>query len=208
MPLRLLEVGASGGLNLQADKFGYSLGSVEAGLTYSLLHLSPEWHGETVRQSHVEIASRAGCDLNPLNPSDEFDALRLRSYVWPDQADRQKRLNAALEIARMHPVTVENMDAVEWLKRELEEAAPGMCTVVYSTIAWQYLPPDAQAAGEAVLSAAAKRATSDAPLAWLRFETDGKTPGGGVRLQVWPQGIDASLGRADFHARWVDWQGL
>jgi len=58
-----------------------------------------------------------------------------------------------------------------------------------------------------VIMAAANKAKP--PLAWVRFEADGKSPGGGIRLQMWsdlsPGELDKSFGRADFHARWIDW---
>ena len=84
MPLALYEVGASGGLNLRLDHFGYALGDVVCGDRNSNLQLRPEWKGDQPVQSDVQIVSRQGCDLSPLDPTDDWDALRLRAYVWPD----------------------------------------------------------------------------------------------------------------------------
>ncbi len=209
LPLRLLEVGASGGLNLQAHRFGYQLGDIRCGELGSALQLKPEWRGDQPNSYPVEIASQEGCDLNPLDPSDGEDILRLRSYVWPDQIERKQRMDAALKIAGDHPVKVEKADAVEWLERELSKLQDGVCTVVFSTIAWQYLPKEARAAGEAVILTAAERTDRESPLCWVRFEADENSPGGGIRLQLWPDlsvhGLDKSFGRGDFHARWIDW---
>ena len=206
LPLRLLEVGASGGLNLQAHRFGYNLSGQAYGDGASTLQLKPEWRGDEPNSHPVEIASQEGCDLNPLDPTDQADILRLRSYVWPDQIERKQRMDAALNIAQEHPIRVEKADAVEWLSRKLAAPVKGVCTLVFSTVAWQYLPIEARDAGEAVILAAARKTNGEkSPLAWLRFEADGKAPGGGVSLQLWPQNINKSLGRADFHGRWIDW---
>ncbi|HEV7286729.1 MAG TPA: DUF2332 family protein, partial [Kaistia sp.] len=52
---------------------------------------------------------------------------------------------------------------------------------------------------------AGQRATSEAPVAWLRMEADGRDTAG-VRLRVWPGGTDLEIARADFHGRFVAWQ--
>lgn len=208
-PLSLLEVGASGGLNLQACHFAYDLDGMVCGDTDSSLTLKPEWKGNTPTLASVEISDRAGCDINPLDPTSAQDALRLRSYVWADQTDRHDRLNKALQIAGQYPVKVDREDAVTWLSSKLAKLDHSVCTVIYSTIAWQYLPQAARAAGEELIVRQALQAKDkNADLAWLRFEADGQTPGAAIRLQLWSKDVDAVLGRADFHGRWVDWVGL
>jgi len=208
LPLDLLEVGASAGLNLNLDRFRYTLGAVQTGERASPLHLKPQWKGNQVAPAAVDIRHRAGCDISPLDIGDPVQALRLRSYVWPDQDERKQRLEAALTIADSNPVVVERSDAVSWLREQLDGIREKTCRVIYSTIAWQYLSKQARQEGEALIGAAAQNATFDSPLAWLRFEADGKEPGAGIGLQMWPHGIDAQLGRGDFHGRWVDWKGL
>lgn len=53
------------------------------------------------------MAERRGCDLCPVDVNDERAALRLQSFVWPDQTERLQRLRAAMEVARGFPVTVD-----------------------------------------------------------------------------------------------------
>ncbi len=204
-PLRLLEVGASGGLNLQMDRFAYRFGGAEAGIPGSKVRIAPEMRGEAVSVVETDIADRTGCDINPLDPTDDADALRLRAYVWPDQADRLARLDGALALARQHPIEIESIDAIQWLERELEAPRSSVCTVIYSTIAWQYLPEAARAQGAELIDEAGRRTSEDAPLVWLRFEADGQSPGAGITVQMWPDGSVRQLGRADFHGRWLDW---
>jgi hypothetical protein len=64
-----------------------------------------------------------------------------------------------------------------------------------------------QEKGEDLIAAAGSRATTDAPLARLAFEADGKPDGAALTLQIWPSGEKKQIGRGDFHGRWVDWRG-
>ncbi|MBU1316744.1 MAG: DUF2332 family protein [Alphaproteobacteria bacterium] len=207
LPLDVLEIGASAGLNLQWDRYHYRLGGSEWGDPASAVHLAPDWQGPNPPLADVRVRHRLGCDLNPLDPTSPDDRLRLMSYVWADQRDRMERLAAALAIAAPAPPTVERADALSWLPRVLARPAEGAVRVIYHSIAWQYLPPDDQAEGEAVIAEAGSRATPEAPLARLAMEADGNTDGAAISLQLWPGGERQDLGRADFHGRWVKWKG-
>jgi hypothetical protein len=206
-PLRLLEVGASMGLNLNCDRFHYDLGGFKWGDPAAAVRLAPTWEGGTPPAAKLEIAERAGCDLNPLDPHSDDDTLRLLSYLWADQADRVTRTRAAIDIARMSPARIDRADALVWLQEQLAEPRNGVATIVYHSIAWQYLPPEARAKGDAIIAEAGDRATEDAPLCRLQMEADANPHGATLSLQIWPTGETRQLGRADFHGRWVQWQG-
>jgi hypothetical protein len=77
--------------------------------------------------------------------------------------------------------------------------------LIFHTIAWQYFPTESRARGAALIAAAGAQANSAAPLAWLALEADGKSPGAALSLRLWPGNEGVSLGRADFHGRWVQW---
>ena len=207
MPLDLLEVGASAGLNLQWDRYRYRLDGFAWGDPASPVHLEPDWQGPRPPDAKVEVRDRRGCDLNPLDPTSAEDRQRLMSYVWADQADRMERLRAALSIAASSPPPVERLGALSWLPRVLAKPRPGGVTVLYHTIAWQYLPPEDRAQGEGIIREAGERATPEAPLARLQMEADGRREGAAITLQVWPGGEAQEVGRADFHGRWVRWEG-
>ncbi len=51
------------------------------------------------------------------------------------------------------------------------------------------------------------KASLDRPLAHLSMEADGGD-GAALALRLWAGGMmrEWRLGRADFHARWIDWQ--
>ncbi|WP_373085397.1 DUF2332 domain-containing protein [Sneathiella sp.] len=207
LPLVLSEVGASAGLNLFLDQYHVQLGAQSWGDAGSPVRLAPKWRGKAVASVALDIQSRAGCDLRPADPGLEADRERLISFLWPDQVERIARTRAALQIAAKSDIRVVKADALDWLEQRTATAQAGVAHVIYSTIAWQYLPEAARARGEEIIAAAGARASDTAPLAWARMEVDGNSPGAGLTLTLWPGGEQHLVGRADFHGRWVDWFG-
>ncbi len=205
LPLRLSELGASAGLNLMCDRFALDLPGLTLGDPQAHLRLSPDWRGPLPAHAPITVTDRRGVDLNPLDPTNPDHALRLLAYLWPDQPDRIARTRMAIAQAR---APVDQGDAAPWLAARLAEPAPGTIHLVYHTIAWQYFPATTQAEATAALVAAGARATPDTPLAWFGMEADGHSPGAALTLRLWPGDLTMSLGRADFHGRWVDWQAL
>ncbi|CAN5502512.1 DUF2332 domain-containing protein [soil metagenome] len=205
LPLRVLEVGASAGLNLRFDQFRYEAGEAAFGPVHSRLRFVDPWVGRPPDLDvDLRVASRRGCDLDPIDPSSPAGQLRLRSYVWPDQPNRRARLDAAISLAIEHPVTIDRAEAVAWIAEQLADPVPGQLTVVVHSIVFQYLPPPARQAFLATLDAAAERATHQAPLAWLRME-----PGGDraeTRLTTWPSGTTERLATSAFHGPPVAWE--
>lgn len=204
LPLRLSELGASAGLNLNFDRFSLDLGSVRHTPANAVLNLSPEWQGIPPPPPRTfEIAERRGVDLNPLSPSSPEDVLRLRSYIWADQPERLERTDAALAITQ--PV-VDRGDAGAWLKNRLAKRAEGMVEFIYSTVAWQYFPEQTKSTCRQTIQHAAAQATDTRPVAWLSFEVDETGPdgpGAPITLRLWPGDRIISIGRMDFHGRWV-----
>lgn len=208
LPFSLFELGASAGLNTVLDRYAFDLGGVTAGDPASPVRIAPEWSGPPPPTAKVRIAQRAGCDRNPLDPTDPATRERLMAYVWTDQRDRLERLGAALDIAAADPAVIERADAADWLEDRLSVAPQaGVCRVVMHTIAFQYFPSDAQDRIRRRLAAAGEQATADAPLAWLRFEADqgGFAREPVLRLTVWPGGEDTALAVGHPHVRWLRW---
>ncbi|MCF8466419.1 MAG: DUF2332 family protein [Sneathiella sp.] len=207
LPLVLSEVGASAGLNLFLDQYDIRLKDRHWGDSASPVKISPEWHGKAAPTVKLDIRSRAGCDLIPVDPGSAEDRERMLSFIWPDQVERLERTRAAMDIAAKSPIRVEKADALDWLRARTAEPEEGAAHVIYSTIAWQYLPEDARKQGENIISAAGSRATRAAPLLWARMEVDGSSPGAGLTMTLWPIGEQYTVGRVDFHGRWIDWFG-
>lgn len=206
LPLRVLEVGASAGLNLRVDRYRYEQGGAAFGPEDSPLRFVDPWAGPVPDLTvPLQVAERRGCDVDPIDPATHEGRQRLRAFVWPDQPDRRARLDAALVVARDLPVPVDRDGAVPWLRRRLAEPAPGRATVVAHSIMFQYLSPDDRRAFLTLVEEAGGRATPEAPVAWLRME-----PGGDraeTRLTVWPGGTPRSLATSPYHGLPVAWTG-
>jgi hypothetical protein len=203
-PVELLELGASAGLNLVLDRYGYDLGGVSVGDPDSILQLRPEWKGPRPPAASVQVARRRGVDLNPLDPRRDGD--RLLAYVWPDQARRLAQLGAALAIAAGEPPDVERGEAADWLEARLAEPAEaGVTRVVLHSIAFQYFPDGTKARIGAAMEASGAGATSAAPLAWLRYEYDAKDDRITLRLRAWPDGEDRLLAHCHPHGSSLRW---
>jgi hypothetical protein len=206
LPLRLLEVGAAGGLILRWDQYRYEVGHEGWGDPYSPVHISGVFGDAYPRfDARVKIVERRGCDASPIDPGTEEGRLTLQSYVWPDQVERLRQLSAAIDVARRIPANVDQANAADWIEATLANSVSDVATVVYHSIVWQYLSAAERARFKGVMAAAGKAATHDNPLAWLRFEPAGDVAE--VRLQLWPGGEDRLLARSGFHGKPVLWLG-
>jgi len=211
LPLRLLELGASAGLNLRADRYWYEQDGAGWGDPDSRLRFVDLWpDARPGLDAAATIASRRGCDRDPIDAAEPEAALTLLSYVWPDQSERLQRLRDALAIAAAVPVDVERATIEEWLPEQLATPVPGVATVVFHSVVWQYLPEPTRELVVATVDDAGRRATRDAPLAYLRLEPARETyfPAE-LRLNLWPGGEPASDGRllatSGFHFGPVTW---
>ena len=198
LPLRLLEVGASAGLNLRWDRFRYEADGFAWGPPSSPVKLQFELSGDPPPlPSDVEIGSRHGCDASPIDPLTEDGRLTLLTYIWPDQEERIARMRAALEVAEEVAVTVDAEPAAAWTRRMLARQTPGEATVVYHSIVSQYLSDEERATLFDGIREAGERATAEAPLAWLRMEPADDLAD--VHLTLWPGGEDRLLARVGYH---------
>ncbi len=207
LPIALLEIGASAGLNLHLDRFHFSFGDAAYGPAGSQLRLAPEIRGAPPPSppADLRIARRAACDRTPIDPADSASALRLRAFCWPDQPERLERLSAAIAIAAAAPERVVEADAGDWVPARLAARPEGMLTVVSHSIMWQYLPDETKARIEAALSREGAAATAERPLARLSLEPDERSGAALLAIDYWPGGARRRLARADYHGRWIEW---
>lgn len=209
MPLELLEIGASAGLNLAFDEYRYELGEGRVwGPRTAPLTVECAWRGRTPPlDAPVAVASRAGCDLRPVDPANPEDRARLTSYVWPDQINRLQRVEAALALAGAKGRRVDGEDAAPWLERHLlAPQEPYTTRVLLHTIVWDYVPVASKARINELVAGVGAAATPERPFARLTVESD-ETPGSArISLQIWPDGRTVTLGRGDYHGRWAEWQ--
>lgn len=204
LPLRALELGASAGLNLRFDHFAYEVDAEVLGEPQSPVRLTPDFEGgRPPLDVPLEVAERRGCDPRPLDPATDEGRLTLLSYVWPDQAERLERLEAAIAVARRVPAEVESQGAARWLERRLGDGPAGCATVVFHSILVQYLEPGERAAVDRAIEQAAAAADARRPLARLAMEPAGALAD--VRLTQWPGGEERLLARAGYHGQPVRW---
>ena len=97
-PLALLEVGASAGLCLLADRYGYDYGVSRLAPASADAPVFPcrADAATPLPAAHPRIAWRLGLDLHPADVADAADCAWLATLVWPEQSDRLARLRAAL----------------------------------------------------------------------------------------------------------------
>lgn len=206
LPIHLSELGASAGLNLLWDHYALRVGPQQFGPEDPALTLSPDWIGPPPPRTKAQIASRRGVDLSPIDATTPKGRLRLLAYLWPDQPQRLALTRSA---ASLPAPRVDQGDAIDWLQQRLDTAPTGHLHLIQHSIAWQYFPQEAQDHGRAMITAAGDKATDDRPLAWLSLEAapPAHAPGAALTLRLWPGNITLPLGRADFHGRWIHWNG-
>lgn len=161
MPLALVEIGVSAGLNLQWDRFHYRYDDVCAwGDPASSVRIECELRGDVPLPSpprEIPVVWRRGIDIHPIDISDP-DAVRwLRALVWPDHAGRQERLSAAIDLALSLRPPVLAGDAALLLPRLMAEAPTDATLCVYGTHTLYQFPRE-------VLLGVARRSEAPIPL--------------------------------------------
>lgn len=205
LPLFLLELGASAGLNQNWDQFHYDLGGATWGPDASGVRLQPDWRGPTPDLGALERSASYACDLNPLDIRDDAQALRLRSYIWPDQPDRLARLDAAMTIGQEQGLRMARADAADWIAASLALRPGGRTTVVYHSIFWQYMPIETQQAVRSAIEVAGDLSDDRAPLCWVRMEPyEEDRSKAALYYTHWPDPERRILAFCDYHGRWIE----
>jgi hypothetical protein len=147
-PLALLEVGASAGLCLYPDAYGYQYSSRPGviGRRNSPVQLTCQVSGHFEVPEHVpHVIWRAGLDLNPLDVADQGDLRWLDALIWPEHHERRCRLRAAAAIARLDPPLLVRGDLLDDLPSLAAQAPEHATLVVFHSAVLTYVPPHARA---------------------------------------------------------------
>lgn len=165
-PLALIEVGASAGLALFPDRYGYEFvragddgDAAEAGTdpaaaaearttrllpagaapgTYPVLRCVTS--GPVPLPAEVpRVVWRAGIDLNPLDVRNPDDVAWLEALVWPEQEFRLERLRQAIAIAQERPPLLVAGDLNEQLVDLAGRAPADAALVVFHSAVMAYL---------------------------------------------------------------------
>jgi len=161
----------------------------------------------------VEVAERRGCDLLPIDPTVPENEVRLMSYVWADLAPHVQILREAIEVCRRVPATIDQADGAEWLEEQLAVPRPGVATVVFHSLMRATGPPASLDRMTSIVEWAARLATRETPLAYLRFEAPehavvSPAEARGLvetTLTLWPEGWERVLVTSDVNGRHVTW---
>lgn len=162
--IRLLEPGASGGLNLNVDRYRFTGPGWAVGPEDSPLRIELDTPDLTPRP--FTVVERRGCDLAPVAAGTPEGATYLASFVWPFDVDRRARLTAALEVAGRYPPTVDRAGASRWLAERLAQPTTADLTVVWQSITRQYWPQSESDAVDGIVDSARARM----PIAQITME--------------------------------------
>lgn len=141
-PLALLEVGASAGLCLLPDRYGYRYGGVAidppAGVDAPVFVCQTS-SVERMPRSVPEVVWRAGLDLRPIDVTDRDQTRWLRNLVWPGQEARRTHLDQAIGLAAADPPRVEQGNLLEDLERVAAGAPSDATLVIFHTAVLNYV---------------------------------------------------------------------
>ena len=210
-PVHLVEVGTSAGLLMNVDKYRYVIGDRQFGPAGAPVALDSQWRGserEPVPNLDAvpQIAGKTGIDLHPINLADARERQWLRALMWPEQHAAVALLQAAIDLAREHPLTVIEGDAVDVFPKLASDLPVGEPRVVFHAATRMHVPKPRREAFDAAIDALG----ASGPLyhVWLephdiphdRYPVDAR----GVVAMHGP-GDDAAtaLIRVDGHLHWL-----
>ncbi|MCZ2821674.1 DUF2332 domain-containing protein [Modestobacter sp. VKM Ac-2977] len=183
-PLALIEVGASAGLCLYPDRYGYAYDDVRVGPASSPVQLRCAVTGRVPVPTEVpQVVRRAGIDLNPLDPADPADVAWLQALIWPGMEERRDRLTAAAAIAAREPAEIRRGDLVEQLPGLVAAMPTEATVVVFHTAVLAYLPAPAKEAFAELVTGL--------PVRWVSQEGVGVLPAVRERLPAPPADDEA-----------------
>lgn len=195
----LVDFGTSAGLNLHLDRYRYRWGPITWGPRESAVELITEMRGGAVTPHEIEILSRTGLDLNPLDPSDADDRRWLEALVWPEHHERRWRLQAALDVAASHPVDLVAGDGLVTLPRALQTlSGDDPVVVINSFILNQFSPDDRERYRQILDDARAGRPIHQVSMEWLDPSADS------ADLEVDDGDGRRRVGSAQPHGEWLE----
>lgn len=208
VPLHLIEIGPSAGLNLIWDKYGVAYakdGATVASVNPDApLVIACELRGDKTPPTgaNPDVAHRLGLELNPVDLTNDDDRDWLRALIWPDQASRLVRLDRAIALFRESKPEIRSGDALALLPNALAQAKREHTLCVYHTIATYQFSREMKVALESMLVIAGLRR----PVWELSFEFDGHEYL--VTLARHHDGAKTErvLANSHPHGTWLEWR--
>ena len=206
-PLALVEVGASAGLNLLWDRYGYDYGEGRrCGDASSPVQLPCAVRGSLLPPAPdvlPRVGYRVGIDLQPVDLMDPQGTTWLRALVWPEHRLRREILGYAIEIAREEPPTVIAGDAVEVLPGLLEDIPWDHHLCVYHSHTLNQFPLESRGAFDSLV----ERWGRIRDLDLVSMELGQGVGHSVVELTSYQGGVKTVrlLAECDTHGAWVRW---
>jgi hypothetical protein len=202
-PVDVVELGASAGLNLAFDRYGYRYRSGAWGAAGARLVLRGEERRALPRsllERPLPVRSRVGIDRSPVDVTTKEGARLLESFVWAGQDERMHRLRAAIEILRAGPPEIVAGDVADVLPDVLASLPRDGVALVFQTSLFEYLAPEGRARVRSLLDGHDGR---------LVFVASGRARGvaraWGMRIHR--PGLPYEFaGNADYHGEWLDYE--
>ncbi len=201
----IFEVGASAGLNLFFDDYYYQCDDWSWGNLESTVRFTPNWDGKPPPLGPIKVHNRRACDLSPVNVLLQKD--RLLSYVWPDQVERVQRITAAIGLACDKAPEIDQLEAAQWLEKQLGSPPDDRTRVFYHSIIWQYFSDEQKHQFSTIMKKNGRAAAASAPLIWMRLEPQNASHHAELRCTIWPGEKELVLAQSGFHGEWVRWFG-
>lgn len=172
-----LDIGCSAGLNLLLPEFTYRYdGGRRLGSPESEIEIACETRGATPLGLDAvdipDIVARCGIDERPIDITHPIEARWLEACCWPDQADRFRRLRAAITLAQSRPPEILAGDAVDSLAPTVERLASRAHVVVTTSWTLNYLEPERRTAFVSELD----RLGTETDLSWIMAESPALAP--------------------------------
>lgn len=209
-PLALIEVGASAGLCLLPDAYGYDWGH---GRT-----LAPPddlcGHAPTFRCNpcdatplpfrHPNVVWRKGLDRSPMDLSSSEDVQWLEQLVWPEHQARLNGLRQAITVARQRKPDVLDGDLRTDLSNLISQAPSGAHVVVFHTAVLSYVQSqaDRDRFADELLNSGVTWISNEAPGVFPEFAPFQSAPEPGAFLLMINAQPTAWTGP---HGQWVRW---
>jgi hypothetical protein len=210
-PAHLIEVGASAGLNLRFDRYGYQVSGRRFGDPASPVQLKATAHGPAALPDLDRLpplASVLGVDLNPVNAAEPDARAWLEALVWPENQRQRELLGAALAVAAADPPPILAGDAIDALPGIARQLPAGQPRVVFHSATRMHVP----AARLPAFDAAIGQLGDDGPLWWLFIEDTPPDPdprpaparrGAALTLRRTGQ-LPRQLAVVDGHLDWIE----
>lgn len=206
LSLALVEIGASAGLNLLWDRYGYDYGEDGSyGDLHSPVQLQCRLRGErrpVLPAIFPVVASRIGIDLHPIDVRNPEETIWLQALIWPEHDKRRRMLQNAIEIARKEPPPLVAGDALDLLPAIMASVPRNTTLCLFHTFVLnQFLPEARERLAALFAGEATRRDLYVISIAWL----DAEVPQ--LALQSFQGGIRTvrKLAVCSGHARWMEW---